>query len=514
VTVPTTPLSRFGARAPPTTYKTTYTTMSSSSSSSSSPKTLTKLSLGCSAFGGVFEPMPDDECLAIIRAAFAAGVTLLDTAPWYKASEEVVGRCLRRVSTEAPRESYQLNTKCGRYPTGQMFDFSAARVAASVETSLQRLQVDYIDTMQVHDCEFGDEDVVVNETLPLLDALRRQGKVRKIGITGYDLDVLRRIIQRSSVKIDSVLSYCRYAMYDRSLVEQTWDAEEDGETTTPATPSSPATNAASATNTATTNRRQEDFLTFLSRRGIAFIGASPIGMGLLCNQPAPDWHPASAELKQRCRAASDYAEARGSNLARLAVAFCVREPRVPTTLVSCTSLALMNANLDVMHNGLTPDEEALLEDVVARFFPRSEHWVGVEKRRVEEKAARKRAEAAEAANKLKALAEEEEEKQAAEAAAATAAAKQQQQTEEREEKHEEEKEAKGERKYQGTSRKNVNKKQQQQPAGRGGAEAKVGGWRPAVATTPVAVAATKKTTSPEAKGARNFWRRTAASTVR
>ena len=320
---------------------------------------LSKMSLGCSAFGGVFVPMTDDECLAILRKAFAEGISLLDTAPWYQASERVLGRCLQRLAQEVPRSSYQLNTKVGRYPTGKMFDFSADRVARSVQQSLEHLQTDYIDIIQVHDCEFGDEEVIVNETLPLLDQLRQQGTVRKIGITGYELGTLRSIIERSKVKIDSVLSYCRYTLNDRALLE-----DENGET----------------------------FVDFLESRGVSLINASAISMGLLCNREPPAWHPASDDLKSRAKAASDFAEERGCNLARLALGFVLQEPRIETTLVSVTSMELMEANLDVMLRGLDDKEASVLNEVLQTFFPVSENWEGVEKARMAAKEAKKSAE--------------------------------------------------------------------------------------------------------------------------
>jgi len=337
---------------------------------------LTKLSLGGSAFGGVFTPMSDDQCLTILRRAFNAGMSLIDTAPWYQASERVLGRCLRKLAAEVPRDRYQLNTKVGRYPTGKMFDFSAARVARSVEDSLAALQVDYIDTIQVHDCEFGDEDVIVNETLPLLDELRRAGKVRRIGITGYELGTLRRIIERSSVRIDAVLSYCRYTLNDRALVERVAVPEQSQSQSQSRSPSAAAGEAN------VDDGAGEDFVSFLERHNIQLINASAIAMGLLCNKEPPAWHPASDDLKQRCVAASAYAEAHGCNLARLALGFVLRHPRIPTTLVSVTNMDFMEANLDVMQNGLTAAEQGVLDEVLARFFPTSENWEGVEKGRM------------------------------------------------------------------------------------------------------------------------------------
>ena len=72
-----------------------------------------------------------------------------------------------------------------------MFDFRAERVIASVDQSLERLGLEYLDIIQVHDPEFSPNlDVVINETLPALEECRKAGKIRYIGVTGYPLEVL------------------------------------------------------------------------------------------------------------------------------------------------------------------------------------------------------------------------------------------------------------------------------------------------------------------------------------
>lgn len=68
----------------------------------------------------------------------------------------MLGKALKAL--EAPRSSYVVATKCGRYKDG--FDFSAERVTRSVEESLERLQLDYVDILQCHDIEFGSLDQV------------------------------------------------------------------------------------------------------------------------------------------------------------------------------------------------------------------------------------------------------------------------------------------------------------------------------------------------------------------
>ena len=122
-----------------------------------------------------------------------------------------------------PREKFVIATKVARYETDpkKMFDFSHDRALASgmnvvtfyiyhvqfqVDESLKLLGLDYVDIIQVHDCEFAPNvDIILNETLPALEKVKKACKAKFIGVTGYPLAVLDEIIKKSTVKIDLVL---------------------------------------------------------------------------------------------------------------------------------------------------------------------------------------------------------------------------------------------------------------------------------------------------------------------
>lgn len=125
------------------------------------------LGFGGSPLGGVFGEVSEETAVASVHAAFRAGINYFDTAPYYAAtrSETVLGLALPAL----PRSEIVVATKVGRYgPEVKDFDFSAARVTRSVHESLARLQISYIDIIQCHDIEFGDLDVVIQETIPAL----------------------------------------------------------------------------------------------------------------------------------------------------------------------------------------------------------------------------------------------------------------------------------------------------------------------------------------------------------
>ncbi len=201
------------------------------------------LGMGGSGFGNVYGKIDEGDAITAVRHAIDKGVNYFDTAYWYGQgqSETFLGKALRGV----PREKFYIGTKVGRYERDipSMFDFSAERVTRSCEESLRRLQLEYVDILQIHDVEFAPSlDVIVNETLPAVRRLQERGLCRFIGITGYPLGPLREVVERSPVKIDSVLSYCRLSLNDTSLVS--------------------------------------DF-EFYRTKGIPIINASPLSMGLL-----------------------------------------------------------------------------------------------------------------------------------------------------------------------------------------------------------------------------------------
>src|SRR5439155_5938648 len=115
-----------------------------------------------------------------------------------------------------PRERYLLCSKLGRYDAAH-FDFSAKRVVESVDVSLKRLRVDYLDIMLCHDIEFVDMSQIVNETLPALRKVQQQGKVRFVGVSGYPMKLFRYILDRAP--LDVMLSYNHYTLQNTMLAD-------------------------------------------------------------------------------------------------------------------------------------------------------------------------------------------------------------------------------------------------------------------------------------------------------
>ncbi len=252
------------------------------------------LSLGASSLGGgVFRDVQEPEAVRTVHMALDLGINLIDVSPFYgyTRAETVLGRALKGIA----RDKYYLATKVGRYGDAE-FDFSAKRVTASIDESLARLGVEYVDIIQSHDNEYGDLNQVVNETIPALRKLQERGKARFVGITGYPLKIFGYILERTVV--DTILSYNHYALNDTTLIR---------------------------------------LLPFLESRRVGVISASPVSQGLLTNQGTPTWHPAPDQVKQVCAQAAAYCRQQGSDISKLAMQFAVANPRIATTLVGTAS---------------------------------------------------------------------------------------------------------------------------------------------------------------------------------
>jgi L-galactose dehydrogenase len=279
------------------------------------------LGFGGSPLGGVFRRIDESEAAKTVRAAIAEGINYFDTAPFYglTKAEEVLGYALKGVS----RDQYYLATKIGRYGERE-FDFSAERTRASLDQSLRRLGVDYVDVIQCHDIEYGSLRQIIEETIPALRQIVAQGKARFVGITGFPLAIYPPILSETSV--DVVLSYCHYSL---------------------------------------NNTRLSEILPLFEKHGIGVINASPLAMGLLTDQGPPDWHPAGKEIKATCAMAARLCRERNWDLAELALQFSLANARVHTTLVGMASREELKRNLRAAARPLQTDVIEQIKEVLS-----------------------------------------------------------------------------------------------------------------------------------------------------
>ncbi len=184
---------------------------------------LSVVSFGASSLGQEFRAVDLHEAIRSVHVALDVGMNFIDTSPYYGrgTSECLLGFALRGI----PRDAYYLGTKLGRYDAGH-FDFSARRVMESVDVSLQRMGVEHLDIVLCHDIEFVDMPQIVDETLPALRKLQRQGKVRFVGISGYPMKIFRFVLDRTD--LDVVLSYNHYTLQNTMLADLVPYLQEKG----------------------------------------------------------------------------------------------------------------------------------------------------------------------------------------------------------------------------------------------------------------------------------------------
>nr|WP_185155721.1 aldo/keto reductase [Dysgonomonas sp. 521] len=290
---------------------------------------VSNLSFGASSLGSVFHSIKEEEGIKAVHTAVENGINFIDVSPYYGhlKAETVLGKALKDIE----RNKYYLSTKVGRYGKNGVnhWDYSAQKTIESVDESMERLNVDYIDLINVHDIEFADLEQICNETLPALVELRNRGIVKHVGITNLTLRHFRYVIDHvPSGTVESVLSFCHYCLNDDALT---------------------------------------DYLDYFEEKGIGVINASPFSMGLLTKRGAPDWHPAPKPLQDLCRKAVNHCESKGIAIEQLAVKYSVSNPRIATTLFSTSRPEAVLQNIKWAKEALN---EELLDEVHTILKPR------------------------------------------------------------------------------------------------------------------------------------------------
>jgi len=305
---------------------------------------VTRFALGCAPLGGLFKPVDDARARATIDAAWERGVRTFDTAPHYGAglAEQRLGAALR----ERPRDERVLSTKVGRLllpaATGEpsmfagepavrrVFDFSRDGVRRSLESSLERLGVDSVDVVHVHDPD-DDLDAAIGEAVPALAELRDAGVIGAVGAGMNDAAALARIVREADV--DCVLVAGRLTLLDQ--------------------------------------RAADELMPACRERGVAVLAAGVFNSGVLTD-PRPgatyDYAPAPPATLERARRIAAVCARHDVPLATAAIAFPLRHREVTCVVVGARSPQEVHADVEHFERG-APEElwrelaaEGLLRD--------------------------------------------------------------------------------------------------------------------------------------------------------
>ena len=277
------------------------------------------LGLGAAPLGNLFTEVDDEQAYQAVNVAWQQGIRYFDTAPHYGIglSERRLGAALR----DRPRAEYTISTKVGRRlepvetVTGddladgfavpatsrRVWDFTADGIRRTLDASLDRLGLDRVDIVYLHDPDDHAEQAF-REGYPALEKLRAEGVVGAIGAGMNQAGMLTRFIQDTDV--DVVLCAGRYTLLDQSAL-------------TELLPSAVA-------------------------RGKSVIIGGAFNSGLLAD-PKPDatynYAQAPAELLDRALRMKEAAERHGTTLRAAALAFCAAHPAVASVLVGARSEA-------------------------------------------------------------------------------------------------------------------------------------------------------------------------------
>ncbi|WP_129664032.1 aldo/keto reductase [Phytoactinopolyspora endophytica] len=271
---------------------------------------LTRLGLGCAWLGPPRSSAANAQ--ATLQHALDAGIGYFDTAPLYNAgaSERCVGEALRTM----PRSSFRLSTKVGRRiettddgtPTVAA-DYTPAGVRRSLHDSLERLGLDRVDLIYLHDPQNATGDVL--GTYAELERMRGEGLVDAIGVGVNQAEYAAPFVAHSDV--DTVLLAGRWTLLDQSAAYE--------------------------------------FLPECQRRGISVVAAGVYNTGILADpwaaEPRYDYRPAAPGLVHRARQIAEACQEHGVPLKAAALQFPLTHPGVTSVLIGAASPAEIDENV-------------------------------------------------------------------------------------------------------------------------------------------------------------------------
>lgn len=293
---------------------------------------LTEFGFGGGGIGNLYRPVTRDAAMATMQAAWDSGIRYFDTAPFYGhgLSERRMGDFLR------DRQGWVLSTKVGKLlspasydqvpdhgfaeplPFAIDFEYSGDGIRRSVEASFQRLGLNRIDILWVHDLEprsLGDSYAMhmrrfLDSGLPALEELKRRGLIRAYGLGANSvapcLDVL------SNGHLDAILLAGRYTLLDRSA--------------------------------------EAELLPVCTERGVKIVVGGVFNSGILATGARPgsvfDYGPAPENVLEKVRALDEMAGAENLPLATVALQFPLRRPEVASVLIGTARPASIARNLE------------------------------------------------------------------------------------------------------------------------------------------------------------------------
>lgn len=277
---------------------------------------VSKLGLGGANIGESYTT--DRQAEKVVHAAIDYGINFVDTAASYGESERRIGEALR-----GRRDQVILASKIGIGKDNASYGYNST--IRSVEKSLRRLQTDHIDLIQLHSLEASGDETALNETLPALQKLKEQGKVRAIGVSARQAVLLVRYITEGLV--DTIQPFGTYTLIDHTA--------------------------------------NDVLFPYTRQNNVGVVLASPLWMGILADHPAPfidkegDFFGKSECRKEKIKFLRNSNEPGG--LVEAAMRFCLACPDISVTLTGTTKIAELEKNVSYCDGkGLESEEQERL----------------------------------------------------------------------------------------------------------------------------------------------------------
>jgi aryl-alcohol dehydrogenase-like predicted oxidoreductase len=303
---------------------------------------VSRIAFGAWSFGGEWGAVREAESTAVVRRARELGITLFDTAQGYGfgASERLLGEALRPELTSR-RQEVIIATKGGLRRDGNRLvrDASPAWLRQGLEDSLRALGVDYVDLYQVH---WPDPTTPFEETAAALDAFVREGKIRYVGVSNYNVAQMEAF--RRARKLDALQP--PYHLFRREI--------------------------------------EVEILPYARQHGIGVLVYGPLAHGLLTGAmseattfPPDDWRSTSPLFHGGAFRANlaivdalkRFADERGCAVGQLAIAWTLANPAVDVAIVGARNPRQIEQTAPAAELRLTPDDLAQIERIVSDAVP-------------------------------------------------------------------------------------------------------------------------------------------------